>query len=113
MGGGQQLVGGVLGQVRSQRDHGTQVQPALGHGGEDGGEPACRARRVDALAGSLLGEMQLVHAVQEHRGESSRHVEPACIDLDNVGQRHCSLAALPGDVGSQTAKEIVIAEVGK
>src|SRR5439155_2740097 len=74
------LVSGSLGervsilrsQVGSQPVHGGEMEATVGHSVEDGRELTRRAGGVNALAGSLLGEVQLMPAVEVHGGEADR-----------------------------------------
>ena len=58
-GGGQQVLDVLGSQVRPQQHHHAETQPAVGDGGEDGGEPPGSARRTDALERGVLRQAQL------------------------------------------------------
>ena len=49
--------------------------------------------------------MQLLHAVSEHGGIRRRHIEPAGIDLGDVGQHLGGGGAIPGDQDGQIVKQ--------
>jgi hypothetical protein len=49
---------------------------------------------VDTLEGGLLGEVELADTVGVHGRVASRPVEPAGIDLGEVGEQLCSTGAL-------------------
>ena len=70
---------------RQQADRG-EMQPTLGQGVEDGGQPPCRSGRLDTFVGGVLGEAQFPDTKGVYRWESSQEVEPALVDLGQVGQ---------------------------
>ena len=104
----------ILGsQVGSQPVHGGEMGAPVGHSVEDGRELTRRAGGVNALAGSLLGEVQLMHEVEVHGGEADRRIEPARVDLGDSGQEQCHRGAILGDAGSQVEQEITVAHMAK
>ena len=69
------------------------MEPAIGQSVEERGELAGGARRLDALAGGVLGQPRLAHAVRVHGGVGGPQVEPPRVDFREVGQqrgRHAS-----------------------
>jgi hypothetical protein len=80
-----QLLDGLGSEVRGKQANSRQVKPSLGQGREEDRIVTRRPGGLDPLAGFILGEMQLVDAVDEHGGVSGGCVELAGIDLGNVG----------------------------
>jgi hypothetical protein len=110
-GGRHQLVGVPGSQVAGQHQHGSQVQAAFGQGHEDGWEPPGDARRVDVPVGRVLGEMQLVEAVGEHRVVAGLPVELALVDLGDAGEQHRGGPAVVSDERLQVMQQGAVAEV--
>ena len=77
-----------------QQDHCAQVEPSGGDRSVDRGEASGRSGSVDTLEGGLLGEVELADTVGVHGRVASRPVEPAGIDLGEVGEQLCSTGAL-------------------
>jgi hypothetical protein len=81
----QQRVGVLLGEVRDQLGDAGQVEATFGqHGQEDGILPG-RSGRRDPQIRLGLGEMEDLRAIGEHRRGGFAGVEPAFVDLADVG----------------------------
>ena len=102
-GAGQQLGGVLLREVRRKHHHRTEMQTAVGHRLEDRGELPGRARGADALEGRVLGHVQHLDAVGEHRREALLRVEAGVVDLGDVREHLGGCAAIPGDDGGEIA----------
>jgi len=89
------------------------MQVAFGHGSENCGKLPCRACHADALERRLLGEVQHVHAVGEHRRVGRRQVEPAFLDFSEVGEQCCGGGAIPSNECAEIAQQNLISEMGK
>ncbi len=61
---------------------------------------------LDALAGGVLGEAQLAHAVGEHGGVPGRGVQPALVHLGQVGKERGGGGSVLGDEGMEGADEL-------
>jgi hypothetical protein len=109
----QQLADVLRRQVRGQGHHAAQMQPALGHGVEDRGIPPGRAGGVDAPERGLLGQVQHVDAVEEHRRIAGGHVELAGIDLGDAGEEVGGGGAFARGHVSQSAQQVLVAGTAK
>jgi len=104
-GGGQQLLSALGRQVRSQHYDRAQVQAAIRHGREQGGEPPCRPGCVNALEGGFLGEPQLVDTIRVHRRMRRRHVELPRVELGDMREKVCGGGAIACRGRSEIARQ--------
>src|SRR5580765_2281721 len=91
--------------MRSQQDHGGQVQPALRQRREDGREPAGRTRCLDAHVRHVLGHVVLAHAVHEHGWVRRRYVELASVHLAEIAEHGGCEALVMGDGGGELLQQ--------
>ncbi len=107
----EQLVRVFRREMRRQETHPGQMEPPLSQGGEEGREPPGGSGCLDPLQGTVLGEPKLVDTIRVHRRVAGRGVEPASIDLGDVGEERGRGHAILGDQRGQIAKEGRIAEM--
>jgi len=69
----------------SEEAHRGQMKPAFGKRRGEGRKSPGRTSRLNAPQGGFLGEVQLIHAVRMHGRVAGRDVQPAGIDLCDVG----------------------------
>ena len=67
-------------QVRSQQRDCRQRDRAIGHELENDRKPSGCSRRLDAVIGRVLGQVQYLRAIGEQRGTTFAEVEPARVD---------------------------------
>jgi hypothetical protein len=73
-------------------------------------ESAGRAGRLDALVRSILGVAQRADAVGEH-GRRLGEIEPALVELADVGENHGAVTTLVGDVTVKLATQDRVVQV--
>src|SRR6058998_2789441 len=93
--------------------HCRQVEPPLSQRDEEGRELPSGPSRLDALRRRVLGQAQLSNTVRMHGRIAGRRVQPARIDLGDMGENGRRGHAIVGDEGRQIAKENGIAEMGQ
>ena len=111
-------VGGALqerlpvlrGQVRRQLRDGRQVQPAVGQHAQEEGMLSRGAGGGDAEVGLGLGEVKDLGAVHEHRGRGFAGIEPAPVDLANVGDEGGLVATGLTEQIRQATEQLVVGE---
>jgi hypothetical protein len=81
----QEIVPVLRRQVRGHLRDGGQVQTPIGQHRQEHRVLSRRTCRGDAQVGLGLREMEDLRAVGEHRGRSLAGVEPALVDLADVG----------------------------
>ena len=80
----------LLRQMRRQEPDGAQMDPSVGEEGQDHWKPSRRARRFDPVVRGVLGEVQNLRAVREHRRAALPEVEPPRIELRECGDQASS-----------------------
>ena len=100
-----------LGEVWRQQADPRQVQSAVGEHLEDHREAAGRPSCGDALVGRPLAQVERVHAVLVHRGESLVAVEPARVHLGEVGDQLRDGLALAPHQERERGNELLVRQV--
>jgi hypothetical protein len=71
----------LLGQMRRQEPDSAEMDAAVGEERQDHRKPSRRARGFDPVEGGVLGEVQDLRAVREHRRAALSKVEAPRIEL--------------------------------
>ncbi len=101
----------VGGEVRGELGDGGEVEPPVGEHGEEDRVLARRPGGGDAQVGLGLGEVEPLGAVGEHGRRGLAGVEPACVDLADVGDEVGFVASrLAQDVG-EAEEELAVGEL--
>ena len=84
-------------QVRSQQRDRGQRDRAIGQELENDRKPSGCARRLDAVIGRVLGQVQDLRAIGEQRGTPLAEIEPARVELreqrKKIGRRPLFIAS--------------------
>jgi hypothetical protein len=70
-----------LGQMRCKKSHGRKMNTALREQLENDRKSARRARDLDAVVRSMLGQVKDVSAVGDHRRTTLTKVQPASVEF--------------------------------
>jgi hypothetical protein len=81
-------------EMRRQEPDGTEMDPPICEQRQYHRKPPRRARSFDAVVRRMLGEMQDLSAVREHRGAPLPEVEPPRIEFGDGGNKLRSRVAL-------------------
>jgi hypothetical protein len=101
----QQLVNVVWSEMGREQARPSQVEPAIGHRSEQGGEVPRRPRHLDPFVRRILRQPQFLNAILVHRRIPGRNKELADIDLGNVSDKLDGGGAfLGGKLGESTEK---------
>jgi hypothetical protein len=84
----------LLCEMRRQDADGTEMDAAICEERQYQREPSRRARSFDPVVRRMLGEMQHLRAVREHRGGPLSEVEPPRVELHERGDQMRGRAAL-------------------
>ena len=97
-------------EMRSEKGDTGEVKPAVGQQVQDDRVLTGRPRGRDPQEGLVLGEVEALEAVHEHGRRRLARVEPARIDLGDVGHE-VGLGVTGGlEECHETAEELVVRE---
>jgi hypothetical protein len=101
------------GEMRREKSHRSQVQAPLSDRLEQPRKlPRCSGR-VDAVAGYVLGHVQLFDAIREHRRIAVCDEQSPRIELGDVGQQDSRRRAVLSGDGNERATQGCVAQVSQ